>query len=305
MSEAESGATPLGVFLFLLFAIGWCISIVAFVRTYRTPDRDFQEISKTRNGQLALYGIGVATVFLGGLVGWFWLFSTRRHLPALPKKAFQERSQYQLPRWATNRKVWIWAGSGFVVFSLIAAQFGNDEKSAGSTETIPASLTPETVPETTPPPETPAPSTVAPTTPPTTPAPTPPPTTLPRGNLSDIEVRSSKFIWKDSGLDWIWRPDGEYVNRSDREIVYFQVTYEIYTTDGVFTARFVDDPDTDVPPGGTMKIMPTRWFNLYVTRSNHAQIGSALSYGGGAAYFFYVNYIRYGDFTSVGSEVFL
>ena len=122
--------------------------------------------------------------------------------------------------------------------------------------------------------------------------------------LEDLRIDSTEFRWRDSGLDWVWRPVGTYTNNSDTSIVYAQVTYEITGANG-YTARYVDDPMDDLAPGKTARIMPENWFRLGVSDFNESQIGMELSYGSGATFIGYVNYIRYADGTSVGTEKFI
>lgn len=123
-------------------------------------------------------------------------------------------------------------------------------------------------------------------------------------SIQDLRINSTEFRWRDSGLDWLWRPVGTYTNNSDSTIVYAQVTYEITGANG-YTARFVDDPMDDLAPGKSARIMPENWFRLEVSDFSKSQIGMELSYGSGATFIGYVNYIRYEDGTSVGNEKFI
>ena len=123
-------------------------------------------------------------------------------------------------------------------------------------------------------------------------------------DLTDLTLNSTEFRWRDSGLDWLWRPTGTYTNNSDTTIVYAQITYEITGADG-YMARYVDDPMDDLGPGRSARIMPKNWFRLGVTDFGQSQIGMQLSYGSGATFVGYVNYIRFEDGTSVGTEKFI
>ena len=62
---------------------GWGLNIAALVRTIKTSEEDFKRLGKTRGGQMALHIVGIVIYFMGAIVGWIWLFATKKQLEAL------------------------------------------------------------------------------------------------------------------------------------------------------------------------------------------------------------------------------
>ena len=118
---------------------------------------------------------------------------------------------------------------------------------------------------------------------------------------SELDVLSTKFRWRDAGLDWEWRPEGDYQNNSDTTIIYFEVAY-ILTSQDLFTSlSFREQIETELAPGKKTKIMASKWFPLSVLDSTANSLGYSLSYGAGATFRSEVRYIVFEDGTTAGS----
>ena len=120
-------------------------------------------------------------------------------------------------------------------------------------------------------------------------------------DTSELDVLSTNFRWRDAGLDWEWRPEGDYQNNSDTTIVYFEVAY-ILTSQDLFTSlNFREQIETELAPGKKTKIMASKWFPLSVLDSTANSLGYSLSYGAGATFRSEVRYIVFEDGTTAGS----
>jgi len=78
---------------------GWGLNIAALVRTVNASDEDFRRIGKTRGGQMALHIVGIVIYFMGAIVGWIWLFTTKKRLDGLSPLQAPPQSVQAGPGW--------------------------------------------------------------------------------------------------------------------------------------------------------------------------------------------------------------
>jgi|GEM_PF-5904382 len=120
-------------------------------------------------------------------------------------------------------------------------------------------------------------------------------------DTSELTVLSSNFRWRDAGLDWEWRPEGDYQNNSDTKIIYVEVVYVLTSKDLYTSMSFREQIEINLAPGGKTKIMTSKWFPLSVLDSTANSLGYSLSYGSGATFRSEVRYIVFDDGTTAGS----
>lgn len=120
-------------------------------------------------------------------------------------------------------------------------------------------------------------------------------------DTSELDVLSPNFRWRDAGLDWEWRPEGDYQNNSDTTIIYFEVVYVLTSQDLFTSMNFREQIETELAPGKKTKIMASKWFPLSVLDSTANSLGYSLSYGAGATFRSEVRYIVFEDGTTAGS----
>ena len=100
MMLAAIGGPELITLIFVVaFFGGWGLNIAALVRTVKASEEDFRRIGKTRGGQMALHIVGIVIYFMGAIVGWIWLFTTKKRLDALSPLPAPPQNFQPAPGW--------------------------------------------------------------------------------------------------------------------------------------------------------------------------------------------------------------
>jgi hypothetical protein len=125
------------------------------------------------------------------------------------------------------------------------------------------------------------------------------------GSLEDLEVTSSRYLYKDCNqVDWCWQPRGTYTNTSSiRTITYLEVVYVIQA--GAAQMKHVDRMMINLKPNKSTPILSGEYsssFRLEFFNEQARVIGPLL----GSSYVDFwpeVRYLRFSDGTSIGTRV--